>query len=216
MKYSVDSHQTGIESETTNQDDNNNSTDDNRPLIWLRVPFLGVQGEFLVKKLIKKIQRNLTKQVKFIVIYQTKKVSYFLPKKDKIPDASRSNLIYEFVCPGCNAAYIGKTERNLKTRVSEHLDPHKSPISQHLNDCENVAFLHHLNNLYDNLNDQHNNNTDKTFSHQHFLQTNTKIIHSLAHNNSNLLLFLEALHIKYKKPELNSGLKASKELVIFP
>ena len=63
MKYSVDAHQTRIESETSNQDDNNNSTDDNRPLIWLRVPFLGVQGEFLVKKLIKKIQRNLTKQV---------------------------------------------------------------------------------------------------------------------------------------------------------
>ena len=44
----------------------------------------------------------------------------------------------------------------------------------------------------------------------------TRILHSLKFSNSNLLLFLEALHIKFKRPELNSGLKASKELVVFP
>ena len=64
------------------------------------------QGEYLVKKLIRKLQRNLTKPVKFIVIYQTKKVSYFLSKKDKIPDLERNDLIYEFSCPGCSATYI--------------------------------------------------------------------------------------------------------------
>ena len=53
------------------------------PKIWLRIPFLGKQGEFLVKRFIKKIQRNLTRPVKFIVTYQTKKVSYFLSKKIK-------------------------------------------------------------------------------------------------------------------------------------
>ena len=37
----------------------------------------------------------------------------------------------------------------------------------------------------------------------------------LKFSNSNLL-FLEGLHIKFKKPELNSDLKASKELVVFP
>ena len=45
---------------------------------------------------------------------------------------------------------------------------------------------------------------------------NKRILHSLKFSNSNLLLFLEALHIKFKKTELNSGLKASKELVVFP
>ena len=57
------------------------TSEDVSPKIWLRIPFLGKQGEFLVKRLIKKIQRNLTRPVKFIVIYQTKKVSYFLSKK---------------------------------------------------------------------------------------------------------------------------------------
>ena len=36
---------------------------------------------------------------------------------------------------------LGETERNLKTGLSEHLNPHKSAIAQHLNDCKNVAFL---------------------------------------------------------------------------
>ena len=72
------------------------------------------QGEFLVKKLFKKIQRNLIQPVKF-VIYNTKKISYFLPKKDKIPNPSCSSIVYKFTCPGCNSSYVGKTERNLAT-----------------------------------------------------------------------------------------------------
>ena len=44
----------------------------------------------------------------------------------------------------------------------------------------------------------------------------TQEFFTLKFSNSNLLLFLEAFHIKFKKPELNSGLKASKELVVFP
>jgi hypothetical protein len=88
------------------------NSEGSRQKIWVRIPFLDKQGEFLIIKLIKKLQRNLTEPVKFIVIYQTKKISYFLPKKDKIPDVSRNNLIYQFTCPGCNMSYIGKTERN--------------------------------------------------------------------------------------------------------
>ena len=83
----------------------NDSSDDTRPKIWLRIPFMGKQGEFLVKKLLKKIQRNLTQPVKFVVIYGTKKISYFLPKKDKIPKPLRSNIVYEFTCPGCNSSW---------------------------------------------------------------------------------------------------------------
>ena len=61
-------------------------------LKWVRIPFLGKQGKYLVKKFIGKIQCNVTKPVKFIVIYQTKKVVYFLSKKDNIPDLERSDV----------------------------------------------------------------------------------------------------------------------------
>ena len=42
---------------------------------------------------------------------------------------------------------------------------------------------------------------------------NTRIIDR--HKNWNILLFKEAIQIKEKKPILNTGLKASKELQLF-
>ena len=63
------------------QANDNDAFEDIRPRI--RIPYLGRKGEYLVKKLVKKLQRNLTEPVKFVVLYQTKKISYFLPKKDK-------------------------------------------------------------------------------------------------------------------------------------
>ena len=66
------------------------------------------------------MQRDLTQRVKFVFVYQTKKISYFPPKKDKIPDLERSDVVYEFSCPGCSATYIGKAVRNLRKRPSEH------------------------------------------------------------------------------------------------
>ena len=49
---------------TTTEKTENDLIHDIRPKIRVRVPFLGKQGEFLVKKLLKKIQRNLTQAVK--------------------------------------------------------------------------------------------------------------------------------------------------------
>ena len=112
-------------------------------------------------------------------------------------------------------SYIDKTLRNLRTRLTEHAkaDTANSAISDHLSTCDNAKYLINNANLYDNLNDIH---TDKPFSHQYFITNNTNILSSLKHSNSNLLLFLEALHIKYKQSKLNNGLKASKELILFP
>ena len=54
----------------------NDFSNDPRPKIWIRIPFLGKQGEFLVKKLLRKIQRNRTQPVKFVV--KEKKKTKFL------------------------------------------------------------------------------------------------------------------------------------------
>ena len=84
-KYQVNSSKDSSNHNTNEVSTQNDFSDDARPKIWIRIPFLGKQGEYLVKNLLKKIQRNLTQPVKFVVIYDSKKVSYFLPKKDKIP-----------------------------------------------------------------------------------------------------------------------------------
>ena len=148
-----------------------------------------------------------------------RKVSYFLPKKDKIPNSSRSNIVHEFISPGCNSSYVlGKTERSLATRLWEHLDPLKTSIPKHLSECEHANFILNLNHIFDNLNDINDSDTDKPdtrFSFHNFIKINTKIFHTSKCTNSNLLLFLEALYIKYRKLVLNNRLKTSKELAVF-
>ena len=134
------------------------------------------------------------------------------------PHTSRSNLVYEFPCPGCNSSYIGKTERNLATRLSERSDPQKSSIAKHLSECEHANYVLNLNHIFDNLNDINDKDTNKPdtpLSRHNLIMVNTQTLHNLKHTNSNLLLFLEALYIKYRNPVLNNGLRASKELVVF-
>ena len=47
--------------------------------------------------------------------------------------ALKSYVVYRFVCPGCNARYIGETTRHLTTRIKEHFSSKSSHIYQHLN-----------------------------------------------------------------------------------
>ena len=48
------------------------------------------------------------------------KLSLYTNMKDHIPELMKSYVVYQFNCPGCNDSYIGKTERNLRTRTEEH------------------------------------------------------------------------------------------------
>ena len=51
--------------------------------------------------------------------------------------------------------------------------------------------------------------------HSSLVYTNSKILYSCKYSNTNQLLILEVLLIKRKLPELNCGLKASKQLSLF-
>ena len=98
------------------------------------------------------MRRNLKIYVKSIVVYQTKKTPFFLPNKDKIPDSCKANVVYEFSCPGCGHSYISKTERSLKTRLSEpaNIDSYKtSAITQHLFNSPDALYLANINKFPD-------------------------------------------------------------------
>jgi hypothetical protein len=69
-------------------------TDDVLPKIWIPIPYLGNRGNFLLKSCLNKIQRFFSKPVKFITIYDTKKLSYFVSNKDKLPALSRIVIWY--------------------------------------------------------------------------------------------------------------------------
>ena len=124
--------------------------------------------------------------------------------------------MYEFVCSGCSANYVGTTERTLFERNVEHAWNDKdSVVNIHLNECNDVQYMFNIAKLTPSLffDSTVDDVQDPRMYHINLLQMNTRIID--CHKNWNLLLFKEAIKIKEKKPILNTGLKASKELELF-
>ena len=91
---------------------------------FFRLPYAGSKGEQLVKHCLKKIRRSLKINVKFVVIYDTKKISFYCNVKDKVPHEQRNNIVYRIKCPGCGGKYIGKSERCLICRNVKCLKRH--------------------------------------------------------------------------------------------
>ena len=60
----------------------------------------------------------------------------FCSAKDSIPIYQKANVIYKVTCPGCNENYVGKTDRNLVTRLNELASHEDQPMHQHLSNCE--------------------------------------------------------------------------------
>ena len=81
---------------------------------------------------------------------KTTKLCFFTSNKDKTPPLSRSNVVYEFTCPGCNSSYIGKTIRTLLVRTQEHaLTDKESAIYKHLHYCDQIKHIQGLYSLPD-------------------------------------------------------------------
>ena len=66
----------------------------------------------------------------------------FCNTKDSISAEQKSNVIYGITCPACFQKYVGKTDRNLITRLDEHGTKVDQPMYQHLSNCS--AFNDHI------------------------------------------------------------------------
>ena len=150
------------------------------------------------------------------MVYDVRKLEFFCNTKDIPPKLNESFVVYEFISLGCNANYVGKTERTLLERCAEDASDDKdSVVFNHLNECIGVQHMFQIGKLTPSL--LTNNIIDYEFelrsSRVNLVQMNTRIIDH--HKNWNVLLFKEAMKIKEIKPTLNTGLKASKELQLF-
>ena len=58
--------------------------------------------------------------------------------KGKLNMLSRSNVVYQFSCPGCESSYIGKTDRTLFERTKQHVTRADSAIKGPFDNCLNV------------------------------------------------------------------------------
>ena len=85
-----------------------NSEDDDTPKIWFRVAYIGQIGEKFAKKCISKLRKCSKKELKFILMYDTKKVAFFCSNKDPVPVNLQSHVIYQFECPGSKENILGK------------------------------------------------------------------------------------------------------------
>ena len=103
--------------------------------IFFRLPYIGSKGEQLVNYCLNKIRRCLKINVKVVVIYDTKKISFYCNVKDKVPHEQRNNIICRITCPDCSGNYIEKTERCLISRMNEHGTGDTEPM---FNICRNV------------------------------------------------------------------------------
>ena len=103
--------------------------DNDAKTIWVKLPDVGKTGEVLVNKWANKLNRLLGKKVKFRMRYNTTKLSQFCSNKDSVPTLQKSNVVYKLSCPGCSQQYIvGKTDRSLAFRLSEHATRPEQPI----------------------------------------------------------------------------------------
>ena len=103
---------------------------DDRKIIWIRLPYLDNIDDNM-KNCLKKVQKCLKENVCFITCYETKKTAMFCSANDSIPIRQKANVIYKVTFPDCNEDYVGKTYRNLVTRLSEHASREDQPMYQH-------------------------------------------------------------------------------------
>ena len=162
---------------------------------------------------VKKIKRNLNIEGKRIIFkqrFKTTKVSYLCNTKDHSPLLTSSNVVYEFKCPGCSSNYIGKCDRTLFERTREHATVKGSAVYRHLIKCEGIAFLDSLLliDVTEPLDDDELR--DKRIN---LVRNNIRVLDKS--DNWSVLLFKEALAIKDNNPQMNSGLKASRDLNLF-
>ena len=136
----------------------------------------------------------------------------FCNTKDSVSAEQKSNVIYRITCPGCFQKYVGKTDQNLITRLDEHGTRVDQPMHQHISNCS--TFNDHV--ILFTLPDAA---TDTTIVSKELHLHNTVInnVKVLDKNDKwgRQLQFLEAYYIKKLAPEINFGLKASKELHLF-
>ena len=63
---------------------------------------------------------DFTTNIKFVILYNTRKISYYCTVKYKIPIEQRSSVIYQITCPSCLKRYVGKTDRFFHIKMNKH------------------------------------------------------------------------------------------------
>ena len=108
---------------------------------YYKLPYIGhISRDVRLK--INRFCKFHRKSLSIKIVLTLFKVADMVNVKDPIPKFLKSFVVYKFVCPGCNACYIGETTRHLSTRIKEPLETDKkSHIFAHLVNKETCKAL---------------------------------------------------------------------------
>ena len=161
--------------------------------IAFSIPFYG-KSSYAFKNKMTKLLKDFFPTYKFRIVFsKATTLDSFFRYKDMIPHDLRSSVVYKYVCECCNASYVGKTARHLRTRIAEHkgISPRTlRPIS-----TPGYSAIR-----------EHSESTG------HMIKTSSFSV--LQSGNPYDLLILESLYTHNLKPSLSSH-DSSTELVCF-
>ena len=127
-----------------------------------------------IKNKLSKLYKECQKE-KMKLLLNSFKIKNYFSYKDPIPNDLKSFQVYEFTCASCSSSYIGETCFHFK--IGEHIEKdNKSHIFKHLHSTATCFY---------------------SFNSLCF-----KIIHKA--NSKFDLKIKEALHINWRKPNLNA------------
>ena len=151
--------------------------------------------------------------IKFKLLYDTRKLEFFCNSKDKTPFCNNSYVVYHFNCPVCCAGYVEKTQQTLHERCIEHAWSDKgSAVRAYINECDGIKHIKNVMFL--------NTSVDGDVKTPHYREININIVKNNvriidSHSHWKVLLYKETIIIRELKPLLNIRLKASKKLNLF-
>ncbi|XP_018361384.1 PREDICTED: uncharacterized protein LOC108760084 [Trachymyrmex cornetzi] len=94
------------------QDNSTENLNDVQSSSWLMVPFIPHHTE--------RFKRFSNNDVRVSFHSPNKMAKYIKVQKDSLSKNSKNNVVYKISCENCDASYVGQTDRQLKTRISEH------------------------------------------------------------------------------------------------
>ena len=156
---------------------NQNQLKDKSDVHCFKLPYIGNLSHYIKNKLSKLCKKFCKENFNIKLVSNSFKIKNYFAYKNPVPNDLKSFLVYKFTCGSCIYSYIGKTCRHFKTRIEEHIKKDKkSHIFKHLHSFETCFNLY--NSLCFNLIDKAKSKFE--------------------------LKIKEALHINWRKPNLNA------------
>ena len=155
---------------------NQNQLKDKSDVYYFKLSYIGNLSHHIKNKLSKLCKEFCKENFNIKLVFSSFKIKSYSSCKDPIPNNLKSFLVYKFTCASCSSSYIGETCRHFKTRIEEHIKKdNKSHIFKH---------LHFTATCFDSYNSLCLKIIDKA-------------------NSKFDLKIKEALHINWRKPNLN-------------